>query len=308
MTMNPHLSRLYIAIRGLGIASGLSCAAFAATPILEFTFNETGATASSSGSAAVSGNMWNSAFASTDLHGSSGSGVSGTPGDRAFDNSSSTGMGSAGTGGVVNLGDAGQIDGLSSFTLQGWFNTSTAIGNAARLFDKNTGGGTSGFLLRANTTAGQLVLTVNNQSAVSSTSFGATNSWVFFAVTFDGTLATNNVNFYVGSSAASVSLVTTATVAATQSIANGIVATLGNTSWLASGAAANNRPFDGQLDNMRIYGASSGAGGVLSLAELEAVRLADATPIPEPSAAAALVGALGLGLAASTRRRPTAHR
>lgn len=308
---NRNTGLVFSALRGLGLLSGLSLAASAAsaaTPILQFTFNETGSTAASTGSNTLSGNLWNSAFAPADLHGASGSGVSGGVGDRAYDNSSATGMGNAGTGGVLNLGDVNAIDGLTSFTLQGWFNTATAINGVARLFDKNTGAGTSGFLLRGNVTAGQLVLTINNQSAISGTSYGTTNAWVFFAVTFDGSLTTNNVNFYVGSTSASASLVTTATIAATSSIANGVVATVGNASWLASGSAVNNRPFDGLLDNMRIYGATSGSGGVLTLGELEAIRSADVSPVPEPSAAVALAGALGFGFAASARRRRGARR
>lgn len=276
----------------------------AATPLLEFSFNETGSTASSSGSASASAVLWNSSYSPTDLHGASGSGVSGGPGDRAFDNSASTGMGNAGTGGMLYVGDLDAVDGLKSFTLQGWFKSSVAINGVARLFDKNSGSGNAGFQLRSTATAGQLLLQVNSASVTSSAAYGATNEWVFFAVTFDGTSTTDNVKFYVGSQASEVSLVTTASIGATMANPNAATLVVGNSSWLLpSGPQVNNRPFDGVMDNFRIYGALSGAGGMLSLSELEGIRLNDVTPIPEPSSAIALAGLAGLSLAVCSRRR-----
>jgi hypothetical protein len=58
-----------------------------------------------------------------------------------------------------------------------------------------------------------------------------------------------------------------------------------NTAGLTVGNYADTsiqRPFDGLLDNMRIFGSTTDASGALSLAELETIRAADI--IPEPGA------------------------
>jgi hypothetical protein len=257
------------------------------TLLLEYEFNDSGTTTTSTGSLPTVATMVNSGTTPTDLHGAAGSGVSGQSWDLAFNNTASTGMGSAGTGGGVSVGDLDAVDGLSSFTLQGWFNSSTAIGGVARLFEKNAGAGTSGFVLRADTTAGQLVLQVDNIAVTSSAAFGATNEWTFFAVSYDGTLTTNNVNFYLGDTTDAVSLVGTYTLNSGVVNANSVPIVLGNNTSLTG--FTNIRPYDGYLDNMRVYGETTGAGGVLTLSQLEAVRAADL--VPEPTVSMLLIGA-----------------
>ncbi len=262
--------------------------------ILDYNFNQTGTTATNNGTAGAAANLslQNSSGTATDLHGASGSGVSGLAGDRAFDNSASTGMGSAGTGGRAVTAPVSLLNGLTSMTLAGWFNVPTAIGGNARLMDNL--GTNLGFNLYASG-SGILSLQVNAGAATSTASYGATGSWVFFAVTYDGTLSSNNALFYVGSTASAVSLVKTATLNQGALGTSGVNFGAGN---MQNGFA---RPVDGLMDNIQLYGANSGSGGVLTSSQLEVIR---AVAIPEPSSLA-LIGLSLAGIAFAHRRRQT---
>ncbi|MES2310529.1 MAG: LamG-like jellyroll fold domain-containing protein [Verrucomicrobiota bacterium] len=276
----------------------------AQTPILEYKFDEgTGSSAASTGSNTTIGTIQDSNFVAADFH---TPGV-GTDNSFAFDNSSSTGMGSLGTGGRVTAGDVNAVDGLVSFTLQGWYNTASfsSIGSNAKLFDKNTGG-SSGFSLRTSS-SNTLALQVNGTSVASgaSSSYALQNEWVFFAVTYDGTagsLASNNVHFYVGTTSATASEVSAATLTTGISLANANSLILGNNS--AATGNVNIRPFDGYLDDMRIFGSTTNSTGSLNLAQLESFRSLDIlSPIPEPSTYFLLaIGGIGLTLFLRTRR------
>src|SRR5690606_8966418 len=103
--------------------------------------------------------------------------------DRSFNNSSSTGMGSSGTGGRATQPDNNSIDSLMSMTLSGWFKTeSAAINNFARIFAKSAG--TTGFELIAGNNPGELRLAVQGINGFQSTTgYDDINTWVFFAVT-----------------------------------------------------------------------------------------------------------------------------
>ena len=97
-----------------------------------------------------------------------------------------------------------------------------------------------------------------------------------------------------------MSLVGTAlTLAKPSSTENAAVLAIGND----GNDTSFRRPFDGYLDNMRIWGDTTGNSGALTLAQLEAVRALDVSPIPEPSAFAFIAGLGALVLAASRRRR-----
>ena len=124
------------------ITLGITSSAYSSL-ILEYDFNDnvTGSTSASTGSDTTSVTMLNTAGVGTNLHGSSGSGVSGAAGDYVFDNSASTGMSSGtDTGGRGNAGDRASLDSLTSFTLQGWLYTDqTGAVWAPRLLEKNGG-------------------------------------------------------------------------------------------------------------------------------------------------------------------------
>ena len=88
---------------------------------------------------------------------------------------------------------------------------------------------------------------------------------------------------------------------------NVIEMVLGNSSHNPALADANNRPFDGLLDNIRLYGSVSDNTGVLSLISLESIRSSDIAAIPEPSVA--MLAGIGMVALVSLRgRRRTSER
>jgi hypothetical protein len=241
----------------------------AQTAILEYKFNETGTTAPSTGSDATAVTLRNSAGAATDLHSADSLGVSGLTGDRAFDNTTSTSMG--GSGGRADQADLVAIDTLTSFTLQGWFKTdeATSLGNNARIFHNVSG--SNGFELYGS--SGDFNFGVDNGNAsTSGSNYGDTQTWIFFAVTYDGTLASNNVKFYKGSGTSTVTQVGTQTV--DKSTVDDEKTGLG----IGNKSGSSNFSFDGYLDNIRIFGSQSNNSGVLTLSQLETFRSGDVPP------------------------------
>jgi hypothetical protein len=247
------------------------------TPILEYKFDETGSNAPSTGIATNAAAFLSGAAVRRDFHSLDAQGVSGRPGDRAFDNSLSSGMGSNGSGGRAAIASDDQAaDGLLSLTLQGWFRADgVAIDNLARLITKQLG--STGFLLLG--TGGNLDLEINN---VGSTSTGAyyadVGVWVFFAVTYDGTATNNNVRFYRGLRTNSVTLRETRTLNQGRVLANTGSITIGN----ANSDGSLMRPFDGWLDNVRVFGNKTNSSGALPLQQLEWLRVKDVQNLSEP--------------------------
>src|SRR5215212_8870733 len=94
-------------MRGLICLAAIACVCTFSygvpTPIFEYRFNEVGNLAASTGSDHTPVTFRNSSFV-TDLHSAAGLGVSSLPTDRAFDNTASTAMGGAGTGGIASTG------------------------------------------------------------------------------------------------------------------------------------------------------------------------------------------------------------
>jgi hypothetical protein len=171
-------------------------------------------------------------------------------------------MGKNGIGGVA-VSQPGTLPVLDSFTVQGWFNCATEITQYARLFDDQ--------MIGVECINGAIFLHVNGSDVTSSAGYYQTNQWVFVAITYDGTKTSNNVVFYVG----------TKTQAVTQ---------VGNTLTLNQGAVnegenkigigndrgvTNNRPLDGYIDDVRLFGSTSDGSGVLTAAQLETLRQQD---------------------------------
>ncbi len=265
----------------------LTAGALAQTPILEYKFNETGTSASSTGSDATALNLYKNTSTLWDMHGAPGSGVSGRPGDRAFQNIRIE----TPTGGAARSDAApvDAIDELTSFTLMGWFHTGneSMIPGGARLiaFDDGTGG----ISLWADG-SGNLTLTIGNASRTTSGAlYSATNSWQFFAVTYDGTLTGDNVNFYVGT-LADDSLSTPVTLGLNKGTVGATTRPL-----MIGNKLGNDRPFGGAMDNIRIFGSKTDASGVLTAIEIESFRAFDV--IPEPTSVA-LIAFGGLMLSA----------
>ncbi|MEZ6073104.1 MAG: hypothetical protein R3C10_23265 [Pirellulales bacterium] len=201
-----------------------------AAPILEYKFNDSGATTASSGTAPgeylnlVYGLDTNASapfpfdsttpgFAPYDFHGEAGSGVSGLASDRALDNTFAAPgpMGPEG-GWAINTSST-VLQGLESFTISGWYNREPVVDGGV-----GTGGGIAIFFTPVTQSLpGGLLdnppngfgLRWNNSgtfrydlSGNGLTPDGSANTWtdegiwVFFAETYDAT--TGEMNLYRG--------------------------------------------------------------------------------------------------------------
>lgn len=269
--------------------------------VYEYGFNDApGTTSGSTGSSTTAATLHNTSGVATDLHGTSGSGVSGAPGDYSFDNTASTRMGgvdSVASGGSARVADSNALDLMTSFTLQGWYKIDPSITgdySNGRIITKNAGTYTNQFVVTnsRNGNNGRLELALgtptftaqgNNINSGYNSLLGE-NGWVFFAVTYDSTLAIDNVKFYAGTTDDTVVHISSHNYLA------GITGDNTATLFFGASSLSNNRPFDGWLDNIRIYRNEAGIGnestGALSLAQLESLRALDVNPIPEPSAIA----------------------
>lgn len=267
--------------------------------ILGYQFNDApgSATAVPDGSSAGSAPALN--IVAPGVIGADGSGVSGLPGDRAFNNSAATSMGGTinGSGGrATHAADFDAIDGLLKFTIAGWFKTdSTAsIGANAVLFDNRTG--ISGVRVHGDPNVpGNLVLAVDNGSN-SSSGFSTTQEWVNFAVTYDGTILQPgpNVFFYAGDIDTPLTLVGSGT----NTNGSGNDPATNDSNPLSIGSrvlfgTSDADPFDGLIDNIRVW------SEIVPLATLNATRLSD-TGVPEPTSLSIIL--LGLSGLAITRR------
>jgi len=191
-----------ISILGLlALASMAATVASGQTPILQYTFNETGTTAASTGLNPTPLTFLNAIGTSADLHSAYGLGVSGMLGDRAFDNTASTGMGIGSVGGLAGI-PAGTIGTLSSFTYQCWFNVATPVTNLARLLEDTH--------ISIEALNGGVVMHVNGKFVTAAAAWSGTGEWVFFAVSYDGTKSSNNLTFYTATKTAPVTQVGTA--------------------------------------------------------------------------------------------------
>lgn len=243
----------------------------APTPLLEYLFDETGVSAPSSGQKPDLLWLKDASGQDSDLHTDGAWGVSGKPHDRAFNNSASTGMGSLGVGGVA-LTKSEVMGDLESFTITGWFNAAKVTPRGgARLVDNSRDA--RGFALNAlgNGTFG-LYVNSTEAFAVSVPAYNIANEWIFFAVTYNAAATGAEVIFYKGKFTDMVTKVGGEIPYEKGRVtANPGMFSVGNVN-----RGTNNRPFDGYLDNIRIYGSSSGAEGALTLEQLEVIRLNDA--------------------------------
>jgi Concanavalin A-like lectin/glucanases superfamily len=284
MTMRLKTMRLKTILCTTVVSVGLPLVAHAQTPILRYDFNETGTQAAASGSAAVAGAPVLNITGSGAARGGAGSGVSGAAGDRAFDNTLSSGI--FGAGRAEHAGDFDPIDGLSSFTLTGWYRLPTGaekIGRQASLIENinyqassSTQGG-FGLTGSAVADSGGLRLRVNEVAGVESDpgTYADVGVWVNFAVTYDGA----TVNFYKGLVDQPITLVDTASYARGAVAAENERLILGVS---AGGSSLTFNPLQGLIDEVAIF------GQVLNPTQLEAIR---ASVVPEP-AALSMVGVL----------------
>lgn len=206
---------------------------------------------------------------------------------------STNGSNSYVTTGTSALPDTGtvptKLNSLTTFTITTWVNFAALPATNDRLvsnwlspagFDFRIGSvGTSDF---------QLYLTADDQNSVSTINFSTLNSWVFLAVTYDGTTTTNNVRFYTGSTGAAASQ-----FGSTLSNTAGTLGASGSDTQVGgSPATTGDRSPNARFDDVRIYDQA------LSQSELEAIRL---EAVPEPTTA--ILSALGILALAGVRRR-----
>lgn len=181
--------------------------------------------------------------------------------DFAYDMTGTAGMGVA-NGKFAYTKDLVSIDGLLSMTFTGWFKTDVGqvLGNNVDLFK------TKKFRLKG-VNNGHLKLYVDSENneadSIISTNadWADVNKWVYFAVSYDGTKTTDNVKFYKGAVNSPIVL------SSTQTLNKGSVDVYGGTGLrlYISGQAT---PFDGYLDDMRIYGSKDNNEGSLSMEQL----------------------------------------
>lgn len=305
--MNTSRSTLLLAL-----VAGSAALAQGQTLLYEFTFDDyaNGTTAVSTGQPSRTANLIHHPSAGvtnpTNLRGTPGSGVSGSLGDYALDLSDASKMGgtsgSPGYGGSAYVtGGASALSNATSFTIAGWYNANTTPGNFARLVELRytslyfSANGTLQVTAELQGYGGNLS-TSDTRITVSDPIFTLTSQWVFFAFTFDS--VSGEANLYAGTSPDNLATIVSGSFAKVP-----VTGISGDLSIGNSATSSHERPFDGLIDNIRIWADTSGSASALSEEALKSVMRNDLGLIPEPSSAAVLAGVATLGLAASRRRR-----
>lgn len=249
---------------------------FAAEATYEFRFNEgAGTLADSSGSVTGQAELRDNQQSGVSLFSKSGEGVSGQPGDYAFDNRTAVGMGDT-PGGCAVFEDAGAtIDEAVSFTITGWFKTppGQVLTNNAVLLNLSSDDKSRGIILRGwNPPETALQVRVNGERILTSpmNAFPESDEWVFFAVTCDLTQsAAQNTLLYAGGVDRAVHDMAAGRMEMDRVEGGNLAASIG---------AANSqggKPFLGLIDNIRVYVSKQDGGASLSLDELEILRQRD---------------------------------
>lgn len=296
---------------------GFALNASAATPLYQWNFDAAdGANTGTASGGTLSANVGGATTGAF-----TGTGVSGSGGDRSYhaSNANDNWFGSdLGNAAAVSSVDLSSLDQL---TITLWVKRSGGnnadllnIGSTATPDSSSNPGITLG--LNGNWDNG-IRFGINGQNAWSGDLWGAgyTSDWVFLAISYNGLnggqwgqeiMATQ---YGVTNNNAAV---ITGTTTVSASVAQGLLIhdggwwnspgapTVGSTATAFLGNnAAGTSGFSGDIDDIRIY------SGLLTVSEIEAVRL-EAVAIPEPSAAALLLG--GFGLVAALGRRPGKRR
>jgi hypothetical protein len=305
------------------------------TPILEYTLNTAdnttglpaGAAVTNTGSAGVPGNltMFNAGNpgTSTNLFSIDGGGVSGVLGDRSYNNTASTAMGNQGTvyaapnrgPRATNDADNGILNGKTALTVTGWVKTEAGqtwrglaqvwAGDAGQFMNIRSGDGNAGnagkieFDFRTGTNTASALVRSN------AANWNLDNQWMFFAVTWDGGTGAVSMHYIDGLNQVQSSGTTYVSSAAlgigpiqdTSQTAGSPAATYGLAIGNQAGYAL--RPFDGWLDNIRVF------DSVLDTSDLQFVVNSDMQNLAVPEPGSALLFLLGCVLAAAHRQRKT---
>lgn len=259
----------------------------AQTLVLGYDFNDA---ASSASAAAVSGASVSTAMTLSNgaVIGANGSGADGASGNRAYVNSGAPFTASEDNG-QVSL----PLSTVGSFTLSFWYK---ANGNPVGGWNIASYNANNGILMQGTATSNTLGVNVDGGSGANlATGQTLNGNWIFLALTYDGTLATNHLKLYTGTTSA------TATLAAQQSYGVGDVSFPATTFYLGNNSALN-RPSPGSYDGLRFYtGASASGAGALNLSSIQGLQT---QTIPEPATWALL--AISMTTVMVLRRRRSA--
>lgn len=194
-----------------------------------------------------------------------------------------------GNGDYVNYGNIGALNGVQSFTITGWikFSTANQTTTLPRLLSYKVSASSSAgidlYIANAGTTP-KLSLGVDGVIAGDTTTLTA-DQWVFFAVSYDGTQTTDNLKYYVGDANG-------VTLSSTKTLDAGAVNVVAGQSLYLGGIITtptpNLRDYTGLMDDITITGASSSAGGVLTLEQINAIRN-QSDVVPEAATATSLL-------------------
>jgi len=244
-------------------------------PLVEYSFNGTGSEVVSTGKYEFPLKLV-TAKGDTDLHSRAGMGVSGQPNDRAFDNTKASRMGQRGTGYGRAVSQEKWLDVIGfqqSLTIQGWFKAENPFDAGAVLsvvpgvFD----------LRHTSNVQGVLRFMTYHKTLVNATSppvYNRVGEWVFYAITWDGSKTKDNVKFYMGSTREAVRLISTASLDVPMEYDNNSHFFIGDTN-VGDPNTNFTRPFDGYIDNVRVYGSEYDGAGILTLEQLEEIRTGD---------------------------------
>lgn len=268
--------RVWLCFSFLGLFAAAS--SLRAEKLFDFSFDGNGAAEASGRGAksSVSIQLFDIKGAKADVRGPAGSGVSGKTGDRAYDGTTADDMGSLATFGpsAVTNTPIQELSSLASYTIQGWFKTEGTLPHSvARLVVCSSPDKKHPTLdLMATITPGDLLFATYSPKfdeapanvRLTWRSFAHENEWTFFAVVYNGEMLT----FFSGTPASPVT--------EKGKLNYNAGATDSPDAKIAIGNHTNGkRPFDGWLDNIRIFGSTKDVTGALTVQELEALRLQD---------------------------------
>jgi len=201
-----------------------------------------------------------------------------------------------GASGAADFGDISALDGLTTMTITAWIRPDGlnpgGPSGSGRIVHKRMN--VDGFDLYYYDTAGELEFVGEGGGGVTNGggSF-AGQQWIWVAVTYDGTQATNNVTFYTGDG-------TTLSAGSMTSLDKG--ALLANRTSLRIGNnRVGTRTYSGLIDNVRIYNSVEDAASLTSIMQFDDVGTT--VDIPEPRTCALLASLSGLVCVMMRRRR-----
>ena len=195
----------------------------------------------------------------------SGSGYNGTFTDSptAIIGKSGQALDFDGSNDYVDMGDVLDVTDGSKFSISGWFYRDTATATHTIVAKKNASGTGAGYLVYLDATTDKLVLDVgdgtNTYSVASTSTFTAPGWYHFVAVWDDASAATTEI--YINGTADNST--DTGTISSLGNLSNALNLRIG-----AESDAGN--PFDGKLDEIRVYNRALSAGEIQSLYALGA--------------------------------------